>query len=624
MGEMRDLEDLYAMSVVKVSPERLREMVKQRARNGVLAQDDVSWLIEHSGWSRAQLFKVAKETKPPEPEFGADATFLDRIAKNGTAGMVFDDLALGMYAAHRCNMKRFREDVMAHSDAEGLDLDMPSLPQLSRVFRDTVPVQVRDGMKNGHKNRYKTTLRMRWEPEYFGQYAQMDEIILDLACLAPAATNESDFVDANGNTLGRVKVMVGDRKRWMVPVKPRLLLIQESKSRMIVAWALLTRPPTADDTLALLADALERRRPENGADGWIGGGLDTLVTDQAGCFRAAVVGLAMAAAGGVLDLNVGYSPVGKAKEERLGGTIQAKLTSGMVGLLSSMESVSGRDMLGVPAHKLLPFGMVVERLRRTIYEYNYETVHSTLRSTPFEAFAAGCPNPRVVPDEVIGSMMLPGSRKASRKAHGDGLHVFDRRGFLAPELARPDIFEKDVEIRVFHHRQDRVAVYKPLDRRVDPDAAEFVALAYDYSHYDERKRKVTMQIWQEGMATIDDAAATANRLRELSTQIGDPLNVNLTAAAMADRERQAAIDDSLDGGEPAGTDGASEADLTADSAPVDPPRRPTTTSRGKNGPQEDRSPAAPDADEPDELDALEAALEHSLGGIDHPEDRADS
>lgn len=600
MGEVTDLQALYDSSVAKVSPERLRQLIKDRTGGGPIAARDVAWLIEHSGWSRAQIYKAAEEAKPPAIVFGPEATFLDRIAELGTSGFVFDDLALGMLAAHRGNMRRFRADVVAYAQAENLNLTMPSLPQLSRLFRSTVSAQVRDGVRCGHKNRYKTTLRMRWEPEYFNQYSQLDEVILDFACLAPAETNESDFTDANGNPVEAVHVSVGDRKKWMVAVRPRLLLLQESKSRMITGWALLTRPPTSTDTVALLADALEVRRPENGADGWIGGAFDTLVSDQAGCFRSQVVGLAMTAAGGVLDINVGYSPIGKAKEERVGGTIQAKLTSGRVGLLSSMESPSGRDMLGVAAHKLLPFNLVVEALRRTIYEYNYENVHSTLGATPFEVFAGGCPNPRSVPDEVIASMMLPGPRKGVRKVLHDGIQVFNRRGFLAPELARPDVFEHMVEIRVFHHREDRVAAFKPLDRRVNEDASEFVALAKDFSQYEERQRKATMRLWQEGNVTINDAASTATRLREMSAQLGDQIDVSLTGAAMAEKNQRLSAAEGVP---------VNAADIPTDSTKIDPRRRQSTTSRRKPDQQSDRSPSATNADE---LDALEAALERSL------------
>lgn len=603
MGDVFDLVASLELSVSKVSRTEMAEMVAARvARSGELNDTDIAYLIEHSGWSRASLFRVAGGCRPAAPEFGPEVTFLDRIAVGGASAFVFDDLAIGMLAAHGGNMRRFRQDVLRYAAEHGLDLEMPSESQLSRRFRSEVRQYVRNGVRHGHKNRYSDTLRMRWEPDYVNQICQLDEFILDLACLAPAKDHESDFVDDNGDPLEPVKVYVGDRKRWMVPVRARLLPLLEAKSRFVKAWAATSRPPNQHDTLALLGDSVDVRRADNGADALIGGRFDVLTSDNAGCFRNLVVKTAIEAQGGDLDIAVGYDPVAKAKEERLGATLQAKIVTGLVGHLSHMETRDGRDMLGVPAHLLLPFGQVVEIIGRAVYEYNYIDVHSTLGTTPFEAFVAGCPNPEPVPDELLGSMMLEGPRKGGeRDVLSDGLQAFGRRGYLAPELARPGVFGEKVKIRVFHHRKDKIAVFKPIKRRTDPDAAEFVGLAHDCSTVPKAKREHILSIWQVDAATINDAADTAQRLREISKGVTGGLPTTIAEAAVTDAERAARALEDLD------TPGEEDDDAAEHSGQVvDPPRRPKTTRR-KPKPEQD-PPAAPAARESDELDLLEAAL----------------
>jgi len=613
MADISDLVHGFDLVPLRLPREQMEAEVTRRiAVSGHLGADDVAFLRERTGWSRASIFRVADAVRPQSPEFGPDATFLDRIQLLGQAGFEFDDLALGMLAAHGRNMSAFRNDVISYGEANGLALEMPSLAQLSRRRQREVSTQVWNGLRYGHKNRYATTLRMRWEAEYVNQMCQMDEFILDLACLAPADDRESDFVDDNGDPLDPVKVYVGDTTRWMVPIRARLLLLEEAKSRMISAFAVLSQPPTAVDTLALLADGIDVRRAENGADALIGGAFDVLVSDNAPCFRAQVVSAGLEGVGAELDIAVGFDPVGKAKVERAGDTIQRKIVVGLPGHLSRMETRSGRDMLGVSAVHLLPFDQVVAIAHRAVYEHNYQDRHSSLGTTPFQAFVDGCPNPRKVPDEVLAPLFLPGPRDGgSRKVLNDGLQVFNRRGYLAPELAQPGIFGEKVQVRVLHHRRDKIAVFKPLARRVDPEAAEFIAMADDCSKISKTKRIQIMRAWQVGAATVDRAAGTAHLLRNISAETVGAAGVSLTAAAFTEQERRDAV---------ASPAAAPTEDLKDPDTPpakkVDPARRPATTRRVKLT-VDDTAPVIGAGTRANaELDALEANLDRSLSDGD--------
>lgn len=190
-------------------------------------------------------------------------------------------------------------------------------------------------------------------------------------------------------------------------------------------------------------------------------------------------------------------------------------------------------------------------------------------------------------------MMLPGPRKGGeRKVHGDGLHALGRRGYLAEGLARPDVFHHDVRVRVFHHRVDKLAVFKPLPRRADPDAAEFVCFAEDCSTVDKAKRTQLMRIWQVGMETIERAADTATRLKETSAIIGTP-GESLTEAVFALADQ---------------ADAATEPTPEPRSAKVDPGRRPATTHRAKQS----RRGGSPSTSEHVRADAEFGAIEDAI------------
>jgi transposase InsO family protein len=615
---MNDFDDIirsYELSANRSTKERLLELIAERGP--VLTGTDVTWIREQTGYSRATIYAHARGQKPAVPVFESDATFLDRMAVLGQKGFVFDNLAFGILAAHGGNMKAFHADVCRYLADIGATYTMPSRSQLSRRLHREVPFQIRDGLRNGHKNRFSTTLRGRWEAEHVLQMVQLDEFILDFACLTADLGIEGDFVDANGNPVEAIELLVGDKNQSLVPIRPRLLLLVDAKSRFITGWSLLNRPPKSEDTLALLADALDVRPAEDGSGAAIGGHFDVLVSDNAQCFRSQVVEAAMSRVGSQLDIAVGYNPVAKGKVERLGATIQAKIVTALPGHLSQMVSRSGRDMLGVATNELLSFEAAVEITRQAIYEYNYLDVHSTIGCTPFEAFTDGCPQPRRIPDEDLASLMLPGPRAGGvRKVLNDGLQVFNRRGFLDPALARPEVFNKTVHVKVFPHRQDKVAVYRPLKRRVDPNAEEFVCFATDSSLVDKATRKNMMNLWMRGARDIDQAVDTAHKLRNVAAAMSGGLDKNLTAAAVAAAASEADSDELFDAVAP-----PERANAT-----VNPPRRPKTRSGKKPMAPEDMAPATSRPTEADELDLLEAGLTQALdtSGTADPSSTKDS
>jgi transposase InsO family protein len=581
----------------RASREQVLELV-EACGGKPLSAADRKWICEQAGISTSGLYRITEGVETAAPVFDEDATFLDRMRACGKIAFEFDDLAIGMLAGHGGNMKAFAADVDAYFEREGSDVRMLSLPQLSRKWNRTVPLQVRDGVRNGHTNRFKTTLRARWEADHVGQMAQLDEFILDFACLTSELGRESDFVDENGRPLEAVELTVGGKTRTLVPIRPRLLLIEDVKSRMITAWALLENPPCSQDTVALLADAFDVRAADDGSGALIGGHFDILMSDNAMCFRSEVVGAAVALAGTQLDIAVGYDPVAKGKVERVGGTIQRKVVTALPGYLSRMASRSGRDMLGVATEHLLPFTEAVALVAAAIYEYNYVDVHSSLGCTPFEAFTKGCPTPRTVPDEDLASMMLAGPRAGgARKVLPDGIQVFGKRGFIAPELARPDVLGNEVLVRTFHHRENKVAVFKRLTRRTDPDAVEFLGFAHSSDTLSKSERVRLLNIWAAGARTIDGAASTARELAQLAAEAEDVTTGSLAEAAALREERRRAADELLDA-----------VDDDATSGVVNPGRRPGTVRRPKPTPVEHRSPASTPTSAEDDLSAIEAGI----------------
>jgi hypothetical protein len=159
-------------------------------------------------------------------------------------------------------------------------------------------------------------------------------------------------------------------------------------------------------------------------------------------------------------------------------------------------------------------------------------------------------------------------------------------------------------------------VYRPLKRRVDPNAEEFVCFATDSSLVDKATRKNMMNLWMRGARDIDQAVDTAHKLRNVAAAMSGGLDKNLTAAAVAAAASEADSDELFDAVAP-----PERANAT-----VNPPRRPKTRSGKKPMAPEDMAPATSRPTEADELDLLEAGLTQALdtSGTADPSSTKDS
>lgn len=573
---------------------------------GKLEGDNVRWLVEHTGWSRATLYDIAGTIRAQVPEIDgpADTTFFDKMVETGNSlAFEFDSTALGLMTAFGGNQARFTTEVDKYFAKLGLDVRMPSAPTVSRLWRDTVDKAVREGTRHGYKNRSSTSLQIRWEPEVVNQYVEMDEFILDIAALCLQSELEaearedadvtSDFCDEHGVPLDPIKL---DSKWWVVR-RPRLVTLLEAKSRYVRSWALLARPVRATDTTACIVDAVDIRKIPGRTAAFVGGAFTNLVTDNAMCFRAEIVSAVMEMTGGGLTIVPGFSPNDKAKVERVGRTLQAKIVLGRVGFLSETQYRDGRDMLHVPVERLLKFDQILTATHEAVETYNNVDVHSTLRRTPLEAHLAGCQVPQRVDDAILAGWMLDMPyADGKRHVHPDGVHAFNGGYYLANDLADPKVFDHDVQIRRFHHRQDKIAVFSRSKRRVEDRQDRFVSFAYDYRQLPKAERKRILRNRAVGARAITENAKTA---RETMARAAQTNTGNLVEAAVAG---------SAEPTEPPATALDARAERTGQV--VGTGRRPKTR-RGRND-GDKKLAATAGSKATAELNALEASLNASL------------
>ena len=427
------------------------------------------WVAERS----VELAAPAAPTGGPDEPDGDEVTALERLLTVGTEAFAYDRNMLVLLTLVGGNHSELRRLLIAAG------YPMPSLPTMSRRWAHVSAMQ-RSGVKFGVRFRASKLLHIRHTADAPNEVWEFDPFNLDVFVRTP-----------NGTT----------------PIRPWLLLLIDDRSRFVVSWALIPRNMRSADVLAALGAGFEVRPADNGTGVLIGGWPDTLTCDNDQAIVSEVVREAFDQLPTSVTLAPAYTPTRKGKVERAGQTIQRSVIAGLPGQVTRGERLNGSHTLVVDSDSLLSFEHLEQRVAEVIHGYNYERAHGSLGGkTPFDVYTTGW-TARHLSDEELGSLMMPVPRDdGRRKVHHDGLHVFGTYYVdvaLAPLLGRTG-----VQIRSWHHRHQRVAVY---------DDGEFVGMVPHTGLLTEEQRRAVMQHRIDEMRAVN---STAKQAREALATIG--------------------------------------------------------------------------------------------------------
>lgn len=414
-----------------IDPERIaREELAKIVASGVpLTRGQAQAIAELSGRSVRTIYNWAAAEKT-----GAEAgqghgqedrrNLLERLAADGAEAFVFDDLATAMVYAVGGNLRRFRDELQAAG------LDVPSYPTVARRWA-ALPPLVRDGARHGVANRFNKCLHLLHSAGSPNECWQLDDFSLDIEVLRPGARRAT--------------------------CRPHLLLAVDDFDRVPVCWAVLPGDPTSADVLACLAAGFEARPAADGSPAWLGGMPQLILWDNASVNTGNVIIEALARLPMMGRAVAPYTPVAKGKVERAGQTIQAAIVTGLAGVRTTAQTIAKKDLFAARVSDLLSFEDLVAHVEAVIYEYTYRRRHTSLGATPIAARAGAGFLPVIVPDEDLAWMWLPkGPGKSTGKVQQVGVNAFGGY-WIAPELDM--LVGKDVELRMLHHRRERLAVF---------------------------------------------------------------------------------------------------------------------------------------------------------------------
>ena len=432
-----------------------------------------------------------------------EITFLHHLVAYGTAGFVIDDLFLDLLYLCKGNMSWLRREVMSFG------LPMPSLPTLSRLWKK-VPPLVRSGAKRGLLDRSKHLLYIRHTATQPNEAWEVDELVCDIDVRGPDGE----------------------------PLRPRLVLFIDDYSRFITSFCVLGGAVTTEDFLCSLSEGIALRAAEDGSGIEIGGAPDTLVFDNAQAFRSFAVADCLATLPVSARPSPAYTPTAKGKVERVNRTIQDLVTTAMPGICSTAGRPDTTDFQGLADAYLTEFDTFVDQVEAAVHAYNYDHVHSAIGVTPITRYAASGAAARVVEDTQLAALWLVAKRaNGVREVHPDGVHlsrpVNHKRFYLAEELAQ--LIGEQVELRVQHHRNDRVAVFLPAspDASISPGptgpvspVGRFVCFAKEVLTAEDRAAIVTTRKDQtDAVNAHHHAARTALRERSAAISLGADLGI---------------------------------------------------------------------------------------------------
>lgn len=441
--------DIYNDAAARVVREELEAHL---AEHGTLSEEHAQRFAMLAGrsvrtvrrWQQLHARTGASPVLEVPSHLPASGDVLGDLLEHGPASFEFDDVMVSLMYLVQANQAEFRRLLVEAG------YPMPSAATLSRKWAALNPM-VRAGATTGLRERASKLLHIRHSASDPNEAWQFDAFSLDIHVRAPQGVKT---------------------------VRPNGMLLVDDCSRFIVSSPLIPGAMKSRDVLAALGDGFEVRPADNGTGVLIGGWPDLLTTDNESSIVSNEVREALDVLPMTVKLSPAFTPTDKGKVERCGATIQEIVLSTLPGRVTKSERLNKTHLLDVATGDLLSWEKFEELFAAAVYHYNYERPHSALGGkTPFEAYTDGWTK-RELSDEELASMMLPVFRSGGiRKVHHDGIHAFSRY-FLHPDLA--DLIGKKVEVRSWHHRHDRVAVYA---------GDKFVCIATDSSHLTEDQRR---------------------------------------------------------------------------------------------------------------------------------------
>ncbi|MCO8127501.1 hypothetical protein NHL50_09805 [Acidimicrobiia bacterium EGI L10123] len=506
------------------------EAVREALDGGrALSEERNKELQVRLGCSRATVCRirdriVAELEDEPEPE-----NSFDSLERYGSDGFYFDEPMLVLYRILDCNQAELGRALAAAG------YPRPSPATICRRLDDQTP-RVVDGVRYGHKNRYRFQLTRRFESAAPYDLFQVDEFHIPVDVLVPLERGEKIYND-DGKRIDPVQPD-GPGGRLFKVMQPRLLVLLDAYSRYVVSYAVLFKPAaTMRDTLALFADAFVRREIDGRT---IGGAPDMIGTDNGGALCGHLVSAFLELVACDLDIALGYSPQtpGKAKIEANGKPIKRRLTTGIVGRRTEARSRDGYDMAAVDPKLLLTADEFLTHAHGVMQEWNFEHVHSSTGEVPFERFTRDGVIGNAVPNEVLAIAFLQAQHVSYDRLSGDGRRRVDKEGVRLFDgtyhqaVGFHDEIGSTVEIRTLHHRRDYqmaftldgkfIDIVKHPSAWTEDDDRERKARAVDDTRTINRVHKAAANYTAAAASTTpEDLAAEAARLAMRNAEVDD-------------------------------------------------------------------------------------------------------
>jgi len=292
--------------------------------------------------------------------------------------------------------------------------------------------------------------------------------------------------------------------------RPWLSLLIDTHSRVILSCIVtegdgMKGDPNTEALIALMGGAIHGTWA---TDGTFVGGMPRLVQSD-----NAKAHLAEAMVNGYLHLQIPTiaidpgSPWQDGKVERLMRTVKEEFLADLPGFTAVLPDRYARDPW-TPSDCLTMDNFMV-LLREWIDFYNYERVHSSLGTTPFEAWKNDTTPIEQVPDDLIRSSFM--AEKRSRIMSKNGVR-FDHVDYTDPLLK--DLVGKEVHIRYLPNDKSFIDVY--LD-------GHFVCTAYSHASLTKEKRNQIAGDRMKQIGYVDRVIKQSRKRQEQNEFDGTPL-----------------------------------------------------------------------------------------------------
>lgn len=245
-------------------------------------------------------------------------------------------------------------------------------------------------------------------------------------------------------------------ERGFQPVFVWLTIVMDLKTRVVLAWLLTTHTPTVEDSVAVLADAIEGWiDPERG---YVGGKPEFLRTDRGGDFISDAMNRGLLRIDVQRQFTEPYASWQNGRVERLHGTIDREFAPTQPGYVAGGAEEYTRRVFRVeqPVASLGTLEDLDESFQTWFHTYNNRPHRSLNGLSPLEAWFSD-PHPIQMADPtVIRSAML---RSVIRRVNRYGID-FRGRVYNSPSLGHSNCpVESRVEVRYHQHKTETVEVF---------------------------------------------------------------------------------------------------------------------------------------------------------------------